>query len=148
MIGHVILMAALSVPLAVTPTNNVSPINWSNIINESEFKIDIDSNSVKAIVRQNGFEMTSRLRMQFGKPFIIPGKTKLGVYYVNETSAKCKSDTFEIQKSIVYSADGEVLAAGVDVASIKNPKNAKSFVTVWLYLACDQFKGKKPPIII
>lgn len=145
MLRRVIFATALLMPVALSAAPSPS---WSTIVNEPGFVVDIDEHSVKAIVRQNGFEMLTRLKMNFGKPFVIPGKTKLGAYYVNEISAKCKGDTFDIEKSTVYASDGEVLSTGTNVASIKNPKNPKSFITVWLQLTCTQFKGKQPPTII
>lgn len=145
MFHRVILAAALLTPVALSAAP--SP-NWSNIVHEPGFIVDIDESSVKAIIRNNGFEMLTRLKMNFEKPFIIPGKKKLGAYYVNEIAAKCKGDTFDVEKSTVYSSDGEVLTVGNNVASIKNPKNPKSFITIWLQLTCNQFAGKQPPTII
>jgi len=150
LVASVTLAALIAMPGVATPQTAAPLITpaWSNVVDQPNFKIDIDTKSVKLIVRHNGFELLSRLKMDFGTPFAISGKTKLGAYYVNEVAAKCNDDTFNIEKSTVYASDGEVLATGTNIASIKNPKNTGSFVTVWLHLACSKFKGKKPPTII
>lgn len=140
-------------PVFATPLQTPLPIvtpqaTWSNVVEMPNFKVDIDPTSIKMVVRHNGFEMLSTMRMSFGTPIAVPGQTKVGAYYINEIAAKCKDDAIAFEKSTVYAADGEALATGTDVALVKNPRNSKSFITVWLHMACAQFKGKKPPIII
>lgn len=142
-----IILAASLIAIPATALPQAVPPVWSNVLEQPNFKIDIDPKSIKLIIRQGGFEMLSRLKMDFGRPIQLPGK-KPGAYYVNEVSAKCKDDTLIIEKSTLFTAEGEVVASGVDVAVIKNPKNPQSFITVWLHLACNQFKGKRPPTII
>jgi len=151
-VARVVLAGVILTPGAVTPSTppDTKPAQpaWSNVVELPNFKVDVDPKSIRMVVRNNGFEMLSTMKMDFGVPIQVPGKTKVGAYYVNEVVVKCKDDSFDIEKSTVYSVDGEVLASGVGVATIKNPKSAKSFITVWLHMSCNQFKGKHPPMVI
>ena len=137
-------LSILVTPSIATPQN----ISWSNVVDQPNLKIDIDQNSINLIIRNGGFEMLSKLKMSFGSPIVVPGKSKQGAYYINDVAAKCKEDVIMVEKSTVFAADGEVLAAGKDTVVLKNPKNPQSFITVWLQLACGQLKGKRPPTII
>lgn len=147
MFARVILAASLMALPGIGVTQPVQP-KWSNIVNQANFRVDVDERTIKLVVRNNGFEFLTKLRMDFGKPFVVPGKSKAGAYYINEVSSQCKTDTFTIEKSMVYAADGELLASGKDVAVIKNPKVPKGFITIWMQVACGQYKNKRPPTII
>lgn len=122
--------------------------SWENLIADPKFVVDVDKNSVKVIVRNNGYEVLTTMKMSFNSPILVPGQTKVGAYYVNELSAKCSTDELSFEKSTLYTAAGEAIATVESPGSIKNPKNPKSFVTIWIHLSCAKFKGKRPPLVI
>lgn len=149
MLATVVARAALAAALVLPgAASSQAPIPWSNIVNEPGFKVDVDKTSIRMVMRSSGFEMLGRVRMDFGRPFVVPGKQKAGAYYVNELTARCRDDALVVRRSIVHAADGEALATGENVATIKNPKSPNSFVTVWMHLACNQFKDRRPPTVV
>lgn len=148
MLATAVARAALAAALVLPGAASSQTPAWSNIVNEPGFKVDVDKASIRMVMRSSGFEMLGRVRMDFGQPFVVPGKQKAGAYYVNELTARCRDDALVVQRSTAHAADGEVLATGENVATIKNPKNPNSFVSVWMHLACNQFKGRRPPTVV
>jgi len=132
----------------VGSTSPSTPIKWEPLTTNPNFKIDMDAKSIKVVVVNQGFEVKTTLKMSFGEPIEVKGKKKLGTYYVNEIAAVCKDDELKFEKSSVYTADGELLGSGVNLGSLKNPHNSKTFISVWMALSCNQVKDRKVPMFI
>ena len=121
---------------------------WENLVVTDEMVIDVEPTSIKQLSRAGGYEIFTRMRIGFFHEINIQNHKEKGWYYINEMVAVCKGDVIRVQKSTVYDKDGKELVSGKDLGELRNPKDAKSFVTLWLYVTCNDLKHRRPPTMI
>lgn len=92
--------------------------------------------------------MQSRFRMHFFEEFDVEGAKEPGWYYVNTMTTNCTSKTMRVDESIAYSKAGVELARRKDLGVLPKPSDSKSFVNVWVQVACADFQNVRVPIII
>jgi len=120
------------------------PKSWESLVKSDEMDIDLDPASLQVQGRNNGFEVSTNFRMNFHNPITVDKKDKKGAYYVNRMTAICKTGEMRIDSSDVYTESGELIATGKDLGTMRNPKDPKSFITQWVFVACSGVKGKVP----
>jgi len=137
------VLLALGLASSPPPTSSFQAIGSSD-----KFEIEIDTSSISPKLMPGGWEVKSTIRLRAIVEFDVQGKRKKGSYYIDEVTAVCKDEVLIVNSAMLYSKDGEILAAGKNVASFDGKTSAGNFIGTFLNTMCNDPTIVKPGTMI
>lgn len=141
--GPKILVAPEDMP---TPLPQKEGEVWNSLVKAPGISIELDPSSVKITPVPGAFTVQTRFRMTFDEAFDVEGTKEKGWFYINTMTVNCTAKHISINESIAYTKEGKEIAKRKDLGVMPKAADPKSFINIWIQVACADLKGVKPPI--